>query len=131
MKKLLLCLVVLVVGFMFTGQAQAEPKDLPAGALVSATLDKATGLATVTVTGVKVVKLEYYAWDSIRVTKGNSMTVPVKEGRRFNFVFEDCGKEYYALVTPADMKSSPAWFGPGIGAECTNPDSCALLITVR
>lgn len=71
--------------------------------------------------------IEFYNYQKPEVL-GDSATVDLNDGRRFNVV-DSAG--VYALLTP-DMKAYPPdFFGPGVGLDCGNPAGCAFLITCQ
>jgi hypothetical protein len=129
MKKIGIIGLMLLLLVAFAGLAQATPKMLPDGAVVSAEISGST--ATVNIRGAKVVDVEYYGYEGVKhLGAVNTFTVNLREGRRFNFVFRD-GGEYYALITPDMHSYPPDFFGSGVAPECTNPDGCCFVITAK
>ena len=125
-------LVVMVVGMV--SFACATPKYVPLGTVVSATVDTSTMTAHVTISGVTPVNVEFYSYEG-KVSLGavNEFNVNLREGRRFNFTFNEDGNTWYALVDPT-MATPPApdFFGDGIGMDCSYVENgqpkCTFLI---
>ena len=131
MKKFFASVSLLVVmAIALPAIAKEKPKLLPEGVVVSAVVNKIDKTATVTITGIKLVKVEFYAYEEVKeIDPNTSFTVNIREGRRFNFSFKaEDGKAHFALLTP-EMAAYPlSFFGPGIGMDCSSPDGCCFLI---
>lgn len=110
--------------------ANATPKLVPEGTVVSADVTGAT--ATVTITGVTPVDVELYGHEGVKhLGPVATFTVNLREGRRFNFKFKNDVSEYYALITP-DMVNYPQDFlGPGVALDCNNPNGCCFVICTK
>jgi len=125
MKKLIRVLLVVAVA-MFASQASAATKLLPKGAKVSTSVSS-DGMAQITVSGVDLERIEYYAHEGVKNLSGSKTTIDLREGRRFQVVF---GGGFYALLTPEmAAKPRPDFFGSGVGLDCSNSGGCSFIVT--
>lgn len=122
MKKIIMAMVVVLA---MAGSAFAAPKMVPEGTVVSAVISGS--VATVTISGVKPLNVEYYSYEGVKdLGPVSTFTVNLREGRRFNFTF---GQEaYYALLTPDMYTYPPDFVGPGTKIDCSDPRGCAFII---
>ncbi|MGW8185388.1 MAG: hypothetical protein ACWGHO_04750 [Candidatus Moraniibacteriota bacterium] len=127
MKKSIVAILVVMAMVMAGGTlANAATKLLPKGAKVSASV-ASDGMAQISVSGIDPEKIEYYAYDGIKEITGSAATIDLREGRRFQIVFDG---GLYALLTP-DMAAvpHPDFFGQGIGLDCSNSGGCCFIVT--
>lgn len=121
--------------FLFADIANATPKMLPAGTVVSAKLIKPIDaekavIVEITISGpVEVVAFENYTYGGIvNMGSGTKFDLNIREGRHFNFKFRDKdGKIYYALITP-EMPSDIDFLGRGIALDCEYPQGCCFKV---
>jgi len=127
MKKIsLFFLLAIVAVCVVCGPVVAgETKMLPTGAKVSATVGGNS--ATVTISGIDPEMVEYYNHGKVVYLGAvKSFTINLDEGYRFNFKF---GGGKYVLLTPEMKDYPPAFFGPGVALDCSNPQGCCFKIT--
>jgi len=129
MKRFMILAVSLFVIAGLVGFANADPKALPAGALVSAVCN-GDGTATVSVSGVKVEAVHnYYYLTDEEVVAGPKFTRALDAGRRFNF---EHGGGFYAGVSKEMAKKygfPPSFLGDNIDVDNSDPRGACFIIT--
>jgi len=134
-KRMTTVLVALVVGLFFAGSVSARTAMVPDGTVVSAKVDMEKKTATVTITGLQSTGIEIYSYKGVEKLTGASTSTStfqmnLREGRRFQIVFEGPKGTAYALLAPG-MVNNP-WaqelFGKGIGLDCSDPRGCCFMV---
>lgn len=128
MKKILVLCIVMMVAMV--SAACAEPKALPAGAIVSATCN-GDGTASVMVVGVPVESFEKYNYFYPKevVSGAGPYVIKLDEGRRFNFTFAN---GFYAGLAKEMAKKygyAPNFLGQNIDVDSSNENGACFIVT--
>lgn len=98
MKRLTMLLVSMMILVFCATSAIADPKMLPADAMVQVNCN-GDNTATVNISGVEVESVDFYRYflPTKPLGAGSSFTINLDEGRRFNFTFDG---GYFAGLAP-------------------------------